>query len=397
MNLENRCNGSWRLTISDGYGPDGKKVRFQQTIKVDPTRTVNAQRHEAEKQAALIEADYRRKLLTISRKITIAQLADEYMKDSAQRRGLKPRTIQQYRDIIDGRIVPELGKKFVQDLTARDINAFYRRLQQAPALSKRSKTGGLSGTTQLKYHTMLHAMLSYAVKMGYIAVNPCDQVEPPRKDTGETQWYELEYAGRLLRALDELDDPQWRLFFTMSLYTAMRPGELIGLNWSDIKGNVLHVNAGAMHIKGQGTQRTESPKTEKGRRSIVLPPTVMEQLAAHRRAQLEYRLPFGKNWPEPDAVFTTDDGKRLCISTPTHVFQKILKRYDLPPITLYGLRHTAATVMIAQGVSARDVAARLGHAQTSTTMNIYAHAFEDASERATAAISSALDEAHARR
>ena len=76
MNLENRCNGSWRLTISDGYGPDGKKVRFQQTIKVDPTRTVNAQRHEAEKQAALIEADYRRKLLTISRKITIAQLAD---------------------------------------------------------------------------------------------------------------------------------------------------------------------------------------------------------------------------------------------------------------------------------------------------------------------------------
>ena len=122
----------------------------------------------------------------------------------------------------------------------------------------------------------------------------------------------------------------------------------------------------------------------------------MEQLAAHRRAQLEYRLPFGKNWPEPDAVFTTDDGRRLCISTPTHVFQKILKRYDLPPITLYGLRHTAATVMIAQGVSARDVAARLGHAQTSTTMNIYAHAFEDASERATAAISSALDEAHAR-
>lgn len=393
MNLENRGNGSWRVTISDGYNPDGSKRRFQRTIKVDPKKTENAQRREATKQAAIIEADYRRKLLLMGNKVSIEQLAEEYLIDRVERRKLKESTVSQYRDIIYGRIIPELGKKFVQDLTARDINAFYRKLRNAPAKTKRSKTGNLSGTTQRQYHTQLHAMLSYAVKTGYIAVNPADQVDPPQKDTGETKWYELDQAGQFLRVLDTLEDTQWRLYFYMAIYTGMRPGELVALNWSDIKDNILYVKASAVSIKGQGTKRQVSPKTEKGWRKIVLPRSILELLMLHRREQLAYRLPFGTNWAEPDAVFTTDDGRRTNISTPTHVFQKIIRRNNLPPLTLYGLRHTAASTMISKGVSVRDVADRLGHAQTSTTMNIYAHALMDASEKATEAVASALEEA----
>ncbi len=70
-----------------------------------------------------------------------------------------------------------------------------------------------------------------------------------------------------------------------------------------------------------------------------------------------------------------------------------MKRYDLPPLTLYGLRHTAASLMIAEGLPIRDVAARLGHSQTSTTLDIYAHALIDSNSRATDAISRALEEA----
>ena len=179
----------------------------------------------------------------------------------------------------------------------------------------------------------------------------------------------------------------------MSIYTGMRPAELIGLNWSDIVGNVLTVRAGAAYVKGQGTIRTDRPKTQKSVRMIDLPPTVMKLLEKHRREQAEYRLGFGAEWPEPEAVFTGATGHRLNISSPTQKFQKIVKAYNLRPITLYGLRHTAATIMIAQGLNAREVAARLGHAQTSTTLNIYAHAFMDANTRATEAISSALDAA----
>lgn len=387
--LENRGNGSWRVIVSAGYNPDGSKRRLQRMIKVDPSKTENAQRKEVEKQAAAIETDYRRHLITEGKKITISSLADEFLSTHGKRLAIA--TAAHYKHMIDGRILPELGKKNVQDLTPREIKQFYHKLESTPALTKRSKTGGLSGNTILHYHRCLHAMLTYAVRSGYISINPADAVEPPRNDRQETAFYELEDCGKLLEALDQIPDTQWRLFFYMSIYTGMRPGELIGLNWQDITGNVLTVRAGAVHVPGKGTIRTDRPKTQKSIRMIDLPPTIMTILQQHRREQAEYRLSFGPDWPEPDAVFTGALGYRLNISSPTQKFQKIVKEYGLRPITLYGLRHTAATIMIAQGLNARDVAARLGHSQTSTTLNIYAHAFMDANTRATEAIANALE------
>lgn len=389
--IENRGNGSWRVTISSGYNPDGSKRRLQRTIKVDPTKTENAQRREVEKQAAAIETDYRRHLITDGKKITIANLAEEFMNYHGKRLAIA--TAAHYQYMLDGRILPEFGKMYVQDLSPRDIRRFYQKLEQTPALTARSKTGKLSGNTILHYHRCLHAMLTFAVRAGYISINPADAVEPPRNDRQETAFYELDDCRKLLEALDALPDTQWRLFFYMSIYTGMRPGELIGLNWQDIAGNVLTVRAGAVYVNGKGTIRTDRPKTQKSIRMIDLPPAVMTLLHQHRKEQAEYRLGFGGDWPEPDAVFTGATGCRLNISSPTQKFQKIVKEYGLRPITLYGLRHTAATIMIAQGLNARDVAARLGHAQTSTTLNIYAHAFMDANTRATNAIAEALENA----
>lgn len=391
--VENKGNGSWRITISSGYNPNGSKRRLQRTVKVDPSKTVNAQRKEAEKIAAALETDFRRHLITDGKRITMNALADEYMTDHVKRRSLAASTAKQYRDLIDGRILPAFGKTCVQDLSPRDISKFYADLEKATPLTARATSGKLSGTTRLKYHVALHSMLAYAVRMGYISVNPADAVEPPRKDTKETSFYELEDCAKLLTALDDLPDLQWRLYFYMSIYTGMRPAELVGLNWTDINGNVLSVRAGATYLPGQGTIRTDRPKTQKSIRMIDLPPVITSLLQQHRLQQAEYRLQFGKEWPEPDAVFTGALGHRLNISSPTQKFQKIVKAYDLKPITLYGLRHTAATIMIAQGLNVRDVSARLGHAQTSTTLNIYAHAFRDANTRATNAITDALENA----
>lgn len=388
--LENRGNGSWRVIISNGYNPDGSKRRLQRTIKVDPNKTENAQRREVEKQAAALETDFNRHLLTIEKKITVSALAKEYL--SEQSRRLASATIKQYRDIIEGRIVPALGKIHVQDLTPRQISKFYSALEKEEPLTNRAKTGKLSSTYRLKYHTQLHAMLAYALRMGYISVNPADAVEPPRKDTGETQYYEPEECTKLLLALDSLPE-QWRLFYYLALYTAARPGELIALDWSDISGNVLSIRAGSVRVPGGGTKRTDRPKTKSSIRQIILPPVIVRLLQEHRITQAEYRLQFGADWPEPNAVFTGALGHRMDISSPTQKFQKFLKANNLRPVPLYALRHTAASLMIAQGLSVRDVSARLGHSQTSTTLNIYSHAFADANARATDAITAALENA----
>lgn len=394
MNLENRGNGSWRVTISDGYDPDGSKRRFQRTIHVDPRKTENAQRREAEKQAALIEADFRRKLLLMGNKVPLRQAFEEFIAEK-QRAGLKAATISFYENRFESRILPMLGDVAVQDIDRRKVSQFYSALAKEPAKSKRSATGKLSGTAQRHYHIALSAVMGYAVRMGYIAVNPCSQVTPPRETTPETKWLDPADAARLLDVLDGLDDPQWKAFFYLSLYTGARPGELIALNWSDVdfEKNEMHIRASAEYVKGVGTVRTDRPKTKSSVRDILLPQPVMQVLNEHRRELLVYRLQFGKHWPEPDAVFVTDDGRRVNLNTPTHVFQKIIKRYELPPITLYGLRHTAASLMIAEGLPIRDVAARLGHSQTSTTLDIYAHALSDSNSRATDAISRALDSA----
>ena len=389
--LENRGNGSWRVTISAGYKPNGQKNFLKRTFKVDPTKTENAQRAEVKKLAAALETDFGRHLINAGNKVSINELADEFLNTHCKRLAIA--TVTHYKHLLERRILPELGKIAVQDLSPRNITQFYQKLETMPALSNRSKTGNLSGSSRLHYHRCIHAMMTYAVRSGYITINPADAVEPPHKDTQPTDFYELDDCRKLLEALDALPDTQWRLFFYMSIYTGMRPGELIGLNWSDIEGNVLTVRAGAVYVNGQGTIRTDRPKTQKSIRMIDLPPAVMTLLKKHKIEQAEYRLRFGADWPEPDAVFTGDLGRRLNISSPTQKFQKIVKEYHLRPITLYGLRHTAATIMIAQGLNARDVAARLGHAQTSTTLNIYAHAFMDANTRATEAISNALDNA----
>ena len=386
--LENRGGGTWQVIICNGYNPDGSKKRLKRTVYVDPQKTELSQRREVEKIAAALETDFSRKLITAAKKITIADLAKEYIQDHIVRRGLAPRTVECYTDLIDGKIVPALGKLYVQDLTPRHINEFYRKLE------KKDKNGKkLSGTYRLKFHQQLHEMLKYAVRTGYISVNPADMVEAPRRDTKEAAFYELEDCSRLLAALDNFDDIQWRLFFTMSIFTGMRPGELIGLNWSDINNNILTVKAGFVQLHGQKSKRTDRPKTKKSVRMIDLPAEVIWLLKKHKKEQEKYRKKFGKKWPEPDAVFTDDLGERLSKYSPSKHWNRFVKKNNLRPIPLYGLRHTAATLMIAEKISARDVAARLGHAQTSTTLNIYAHSFMDANSRATKAITNALSKA----
>ena len=388
--LENRGHGSWRVTISNGYDAQGHKKFLKRTVHVDPTKTEFAQRREAEKEAAKIDADYQRHLLTDGKKIRLSALAEEYL----TAKDIDNTTKDGYRTLLNGRILPALGKMYVQDITPRDIQKFYLSLKTEKARSGRSKTGTLSGTTQLHYHRCLHAILTYAVRNSIITVNPATAVEPPKKDTKEAAFYELEDCAKLLDVLDRLTDLKWRLFFYLCIITGCRPGEIIALNWSDIEGNVLYIRAGSKRVEGHhGAVRKEKTKTLKSNRKITLTEDIMQLLYQYKKDQAEYRLKFGADWPEPDAIFTGELGYRLDISTPTQKFQKILNQYHLKPITLYGLRHTAASILIKQHVDPREVAARMGHSRTSTTLDIYAHVFQQADAEATATIDDALKKA----
>ncbi len=171
VELRNLSTGTWRAIICDGYRPDGKQNRIRRTIKVNPNSTEDSQRRQALRQANAIETDYQRHMITEGNKIRLSDVAEEYL-DS---KPMADSTRAWYRGLLDGRILPALGKVYVQDLTPKQIRGFYKDLSTAdakPARVKaddskkekkapgsRSKTVKLSGTYRLHYHGVLSAIL----------------------------------------------------------------------------------------------------------------------------------------------------------------------------------------------------------------------------------------------
>ena len=389
--LENRGNGSWRIIISNGYDARGKKQRITKTVQVDPKKTELSQRREVEKEAAKLQADFDRHLVTDSRKIRFSEVADEFLKAKEQ----APSTKQWYRNLLDGRINPAIGKIYVQDLTPRTLRKFFSDLNNDAALSARSKTGKLSGTYRQHYYRVISAVLTFAVKSEYISVNPLQAVDAPRNDTPEAQFFEENELGDLINVLENLPDRIWKAYFLLELFTSCRPGELIGLNWEDIKGNILKVAHGAYRLKGIGTIRSPQPKTETSVRSIPLPDIVMEALNAWKAEQAAYKLQFGSGWPEESAtaIFTGFEGKRMDLSSPTQKWRKIQKSNNLKDVPLYSYRHTGASILIDSGCSVKEVSGRLGHSRASTTLDIYSHLFRNAAQHSTDVMSAAIDNA----
>ena len=147
-----------------------------------------------------------------------------------------------------------------------------------------------------------------------------------------------------------------------------------------------------------GEQVCKAPKTKTSFRTVTFPHFLNARLKQLRQEARERRLLFGDTWQGNDWVFTQDNGKMLCYSTPYQALKDSINRYNarcaqserLPNIPFHGLRHTSATLLIASKQDLKTVSNRLGHAQTSTTMNIYAHALQDNDKKATNALESIL-------
>ena len=175
---------------------------------------------------------------------------------------------------------------------------------------------------------------------------------------------------------------QFKALFHLAIFGGFRRGELVALTWDDIdfQNHTVTINKASARTKDGII--TKAPKTFSSNRTVTLPPGTMGILQKHQAEQQEYRQSLGTYWKGSNYLFIQDDGRQMDISTPNKVFQKVIRRYNethgdkLPEITLHGLRHTSATLLIAQNVDVKTVSNRLGHSEASTTMDIYAHALK---------------------
>lgn len=392
----NLGNGRWRVFISAGFDEAGKRKRPSQVYRVDPTKSLHAQEQEVLKQAKIYEADMIRGLRSASNKITVNKLAADWIAGYVQRNKLAPRTQAQYRDLLEGRILPRMGRLYVQDIRPQHIEAFMRWLEQESPKTARGKGEKLSGTTCRKYYTLLLSLFKFAVKQQHIMVNPVDAVTPPREDTAEKTIYTQEQIEAFIQALDR-EPIRWRAYFYLALMSQMRRGELIALSWDDInlRTGELMISKSAFYLPGQGVQ-LKAPKTASGKRSIKIPLRVCALLEEHKREQGIQRLKMGSEWTDTGAVFTQWNGKHLHLDSPSKRMREIIERNSLPPITPHSLRHTGASLMIASGEDYVTVQHRLGHSRASTTLDIYAHHINHRDAEAAANLDSLIFEGQKR-
>lgn len=235
------------------------------------------------------------------------------------------------------------------------------------------------------FHNVLHKALDNAVRWRIIAYNVCDLVSPPRRKHYEIQPLNEEQIQQLLAAAH--NHPQEALFI-LALATGMRRGELLGLKWRDINlaTGILQVcrilTRVPTKVEGRGFVEAE-PKTEKSRRSIVLPPFALEALKKHRVQQIEKKLKAGPKWQEHDYVFCTSLGTHLHPDRDVLVALKgLLKQANLPPIRFHDLRHSAATLLLSVGVHPKVVQEILGHSRISMTLDVYSHVLPNIQQEA---------------
>lgn len=378
-------NDTYRITVSAGYDGSGKQIRRSMTWKPAPGMTERQIKKELDRQAVLFEE----KVHTgqcMGGNIKFQDFAEQWFKDYGETH-LREKTLFRYRQLSD-RTYTAIGHIRIDRLQPHHLLAFYANLAE-PGVNQRTG-GGLSPKTIRHYHTFISSVMERAVKWNLIETNPCHRIDPPKVDKKEIKYMDDEQVGLFIDVLQS-EPLEWRAFFMLLLYTGMRRGEALGLEWEDVdmETGVITIRRTSQYTPGKGTF-TDDTKTETSKRSIRIPDDMVSLLKQHYIEQSRQRLRLGTKWEQSGRLFTQWNGAPMCPNSPYTWLQRFLDRHGLERVNLHSIQHTNATLLIGQGVNVRTVAGRLGHSQTSTTMNIYAHQLQSADAAAADALAGVL-------
>jgi integrase len=289
-------------------------------------------------------------------------------------------TFERYEQYIRVHAIPALGRVRLGRLTPQHFQRLYQEKLAA----------GLSPTTVNHLHTVLHGAFAEAVRWGLVPRNVVALVRPPRKAHVEVVALTVKEARALLAAAA---GTRFEVLFVLALKTGMRRGELLALHWGDVD-----LDKGVLQIRGTLRRTREglrigTPKTAASRRKIVLSSSSVVALRRHRARQQEERQAAGGLWQDFGLVFPNTLGRPMeprCLLS--DVYRPLLERAGLPPVTFHTLRHTAATLLLAEGEHPKVVQELLGHAQVSITLDRYSHMTPRLMSNAAALMDQLLDE-----
>lgn len=368
---------SYSIRVHRGRGLDGKQLKpWTATFEVSPTWTEKSARKKAEAFAATFEKECREGVTSDSR-LKFAEYCDYVLELKAQR-GAKHSTIVRYRELT-GRIYPAIGHIKLKDLRADHLNALYTELAK-PGQNKRTG-GGLSAKTILEHHRLISTVLDQGEKEGLVPFNVAAKATLPKVSKREVKYFQPEQVAAIRDALDA-EPMKWKTLVHLLLITGARRGEVLGLKWNavDFERNRLHICNNILYSPDVGIYE-DTPKTATSDRWVSLPTETTQLLRQYRVWQSMERLRLGAYYQDQDFLFTQDDGRPIHPDSVTDWLAKFSKCHGLPHINPHAFRHTMASMLYFNGVDSVSISKRLGHAQVSTTANIYAHVMEAADQK----------------
>lgn len=368
---------SFSIRVFRGRGADGKQLKpYTTTFDASPTWTEKSARKKAEAFAATFEKECREGL-TADNRMKFQEYC-EYVINLKEQRGIKAKTIATYR-MLAQRIYPYIGHLKLKEIRVDHLNTLYTALE-APGTNK-TNGGSLSAKTVLEHHRLISTVLEQAVKEGLVPFNVATRADPPKVKRKEVNYFQSEEVTAIASAL-ETEPIKWRTLVHMYLITGARRGEILGLKWDkvDFKGNRIYICNNIMYLPDRGIYE-ETPKTESSIRYVSLPSETMQLLKQYRRWQIEEILKLGEYYERNNYVFSQDNGKPMHPDSVTTWLNRFSKRHNLPHINPHAFRHTMASMLFYNGVDCVSISKRLGHAQVSTTANIYAHQMEEADQK----------------
>jgi len=368
--IVNRGPNTWLVRVPLGRDSAGRRKYHN--------HTVHGTKKDAQRYLVAVQREIDLGTFVEPANTTVNAYLDDWLETVAKSR-VRSQTFTDYAGHLARYVRPALGERRLTTVTPVDIQGVYAGMLER----------GLSARTIRYTHAVLRSAFKQAVRWRLLSTNPAEYVELPRQERKEMRTMTPEEAKRFLAAVK---GSKWGLLFAFALVTGMRPEEYLALQWSDIdlKAGTARVQRVLVRLKGGGW-RWDEPKTAKSRRTVPLPPPLVQDLAAYRRQQLERRLrnPGGE---DHNLVFPNDTGEPLDLhNLISRHFKPALKAAELPAdLRLYDLRHTCATLLLAEGIHPKVVAERLGHSSINLTMDVYSHVLPTMQRDATDRLSGLL-------
>lgn len=358
-----RADGRWQ---ADYTGADGRRHSV-----IAPTVTVCRDRLRA----AIRQADDG--LVPTDGRLTVATWLDMWMRDHV-RGGTKPRrrrTADGYETIVERHLKPYIGRRPLARLTPEDVAGCLESVRSAP---------GAGTTTPRAAYAVLHTALARAVRSRKVATNVVDLVDKPSAMFRTIDPWTPTEVDRFLDAV--AGDPNGPLY-AFAIGTGLRQGEILGLRWDDVD-----LDARTLRVTSQLDRMGEraAVKTESGRRAFGLPELAVFALKAQRVVQARQRLATGASWLDEGYIFTGATGKPRDWRSLDRCFVRAQERAGVRRQRFHDMRHAFATLLLDAGEEVAVISKMLGHADYSTTVDVYSHLSTERSRVAAARIDSLL-------